>query len=225
MMRVLVVEDEPKMAAALARGLRGAGYAVDLAHDGEEALFQAGAYDYDAVVLDVMLPGADGFQVCDALRQRGGWQPVLMLTARDGIDDRIRGLDTGADDYLVKPFAFDELLARLRALIRRGPVERPARLEVGELTVDPARHLVTLGGAEIALSPREFALLEFLVRHPGEVVSRTTLLEHVWDQHYPGSTNIVDVYVSQLRRKLDPPGGARLIHTVRGVGFRLDAED
>jgi two-component system, OmpR family, response regulator len=224
-MRVLVVEDEPKMAAALARGLRGVGYAVDLAHDGEEALFQSGVYEYDAVILDVMLPGADGFEVCEAMRRRGGRQPVLMLTARDDVDDRISGLDTGADDYLVKPFVFEELLARLRALIRRGPVERPARMEIGALTVDPARHQVMVADEEVALSPREFALLEFLAMHAGEVVSRTTLLEHVWDQHYPGSTNVVDVYVSQIRRKLDGAGSDPLIQTVRGVGFRLDAGD
>jgi two-component system OmpR family response regulator len=222
-MRVLVVEDEPKMAAAIARGLRGSGYAVDVAHDGEEALFQANVYEYDAVILDVMLPGANGFQVCKALREAGAWQPVLMLTARDAIEDRIRGLDGGADDYLVKPFVFDELLARLRALIRRGPAERPATLQVGELSLDPARHEVALGGKEVALSPREFALLEFLARHAGEVVSRTRLLEHVWDQHYPGSTNVVDVYVSQLRKKLESGSRPRLIHTVRGIGFRLES--
>jgi two-component system OmpR family response regulator len=220
-MRVLVVEDEPKMAAALARGLRGAGYAVDVASDGDEALFQANVYEYDAVVLDLMLPGTDGFAVCDQLRRSGSWQPVLMLTARDGVEDRIRGLDTGADDYLVKPFAFDELLARLRALIRRGPSERPATIGVGDLEVDPATHRVTLADEEVALSPREFGVLEFLARRAGEVVSRSELLEHVWDQHFPGSTNVVDVYVSQLRRKLERPGSRRLIETVRGVGFIL----
>jgi two-component system OmpR family response regulator len=222
-MRLLVVEDEPKMAAALARGLRGAGYAVDLASDGEEAVYEATSRDYDAVVLDVMLPGADGFEVCERLRADGRWQPVLMLTARDGVDDRIRGLDTGADDYLVKPFSFDELLARLRALLRRAPGERPARVEAGELVVDPASHEVRLGGEPIDLSPREFSLLELLARHAGEAIPREAILEHVWDRSQTGSTNIVDVYVSQIRRKLERDGHPRLIHTVRGIGFRLEA--
>jgi two-component system OmpR family response regulator len=222
-MRLLVVEDEPKMAAALARGLRGAGYAVDLASDGDEAVYEAGSRDYDAVVLDVMLPGADGFAVCERLRQNGRWQPVLMLTARDGVDDRIRGLDTGADDYLVKPFAFDELLARLRALLRRSPGERPAKIRAGELVVDPARHEAILGGRRVDLSPREFSLLELLARRAGDTVSRASLLEHVWDRREVGDTNIVDVYMSQIRRKLESSGEPRVIHTVRGVGFRLEA--
>jgi two-component system OmpR family response regulator len=223
-MRVLVVEDEIKMADALARGLRRVGYAVDLAVDGEEAIGHASVYDYDAIVLDVMLPGQDGFQVCRDLRGKEKWPPVLMLTARDGVEDRIRGLDSGADDYLVKPFAFDELLARLRALLRRHPGERPARIVVGDLEVDPARHAVVRAGHSVELTAREFALLEFLARHSGDVVSRTHLLEHVWDMNYTGSTNIVDVYVSYLRRKLEQPFGRPLIRTVRGVGYSLESE-
>ncbi len=212
------------MAAALGRGLRGAGYAVDLASDGEEALYKADLRRYDAIVLDVMLPGADGFAVCDRLRERGGREPVLMLTARDGVDDRIHGLDMGADDYLVKPFAFDELLARLRALLRRGAGERPAKLVTGELVVDPASHVVTFASTPVDLSPREFALVELLARRANEVVSRDALLEGVWDRYEPGSTNIVDVYVSQIRRKLERAGAPTMIHTVRGVGFRIGAQ-
>jgi two-component system OmpR family response regulator len=170
-------------------------------------------------VLDVMLPGRDGFAVCRGLRDRGCWAPVLMLTARGGVADRIAGLDAGADDYLAKPFAFGELLARLRALLRRAPADRPARLEVGDLVVDPATHEVRRGRRDIALTAREFAVLEFLARHPGQAITRTRLLEHVWDANYLGSTNIVDVYVGYLRRKLDEPP---LIRTIRGVGFALD---
>jgi two-component system OmpR family response regulator len=223
-MRLLLVEDDVKLAAALQRGLQREGYAVDLSRTGDEALVQADVYDYDVVVLDVMLPGRDGFSVCRALRQKEHWSPVLMLTARDDVSDRIRGLDAGADDYLVKPFDFGELLARLRALIRRGPSERPSVLEVGDLRVDPATRVVTRGGEEVELTAREFGVLEFLARHAGEVVSRTRLLEHVWDEHYGGSTNVVDVYVGYLRKKLENPSGPRLIRTVRGVGFMLEAE-
>jgi two-component system OmpR family response regulator len=218
-MRILLVEDDVKLARALARGLRRHAYAVDVADDGDQALAHCTVYDYDLVVLDVMLPGRDGFSVCRALRARGAGQPVLMLTARDAVDDRIHGLDAGADDYLPKPFDFGELLARLRALVRRVPAERPARLEVGELVVDPARHEVRWRGAPVRLTAREFAVLEHLARHAGEVVTRTALLDHVWDENYLGSTNIVDQYVGALRRKL----GATLIQTVRGSGFRLAA--
>jgi two-component system OmpR family response regulator len=218
-MRILLVEDDAKLARALAKGLRGHGYAVDLAGDADEALLRAGVYAYDAVVLDIMLPGRDGFAVCRALRERGVAAPVLMLTARDAVDDRIRGLDAGADDYLPKPFDFGELLARMRALLRRGAAGREPELRVGDLVVDPATHEVALGGRAVELTAREFAVLEYLARHPGEVVSRTTLLEHVWDENFEGSTNVVDVYVGYLRRKLREP----LIATVRGVGFRLDA--
>ena len=223
-MRLLVVEDERKMAEALANGLRRSGYAVDLTHDVETALANARVYDYDAVVLDVMLPGRNGFDLCQALRSEHRWSPILMLTARDGVADRIRGLDAGADDYLVKPFAFEELLARLRALVRRQPAERPSRLVVGDLTVDPATHEVTRADRDVNLTAREFAVLEFLARRPGEVVTRTDLLEHVWDQNYLGSTNVVDVYVGYLRKKLELPFGRSLIRTVRGVGFVLEPE-
>jgi two-component system, OmpR family, response regulator len=223
-MRLLLVEDDAKLAGALQRGLQREGYAVDLARTGDEAVTQARVYDYDAVVLDVMLPGRDGFSVCETLRSKERWAPVLMLTARDLVGDRIRGLDAGADDYLVKPFDFGELLARLRALIRRGPSERPAILEVGDLVVDPSRHVVTRRGVEVELTAREFGVLEFLTRHAGEVVSRTQLLEHVWDENYVGSTNVVDVYVGYLRKKLERPFRRPLIRTVRGVGFVLESE-
>jgi two-component system OmpR family response regulator len=221
-MRLLLVEDDDKLARAVGRGLRDEGYAVDVEADGDGALAQASVYEYDAVVLDVMLPGRDGFAVCRGLRERGCWAPVLMLTARGQVADRIRGLDAGADDYLAKPFDFGELLARLRALLRRAPADRPARLEVGDLVVDPATHQVFRGSRAVELTAREFAVLEFLARHPGEAISRTRLLEHVWDENYLGSTNIVDVYVGYLRRKLEAAGGAPLIRTIRGVGFALD---
>jgi two-component system OmpR family response regulator len=222
-MRLLVVEDDEKLLRALQRGLQREGYAVDLAVTGDEALAQADAYDYDAVVLDVMLPGKDGFAVCRELRSNEQWVPVLMLTARDHVKDRIRGLDAGADDYLVKPFDFGEMLARLRALTRRGPSERPTVVEVGDLHIDPAAHIVTRAGRDVDLTPREFALLLFLARRAGEVVPRTELLEHVWDESEDGSTNVVDVYVGYLRRKLERPFRRRqLIRTVRGVGFMLE---
>jgi len=219
-MRLLLVEDDAKLAGAVCRGLRAEGYAVDHAADGEDALTDAHVFDYDAVVLDLMLPRRDGFEVCRTLRDRGDGVPILVLTARGGVDDRIRGLDAGADDYLAKPFDFGELLARLRALIRRGPSERPPELRVGELVVDPARHAVTLAGEPVELTAREFAVLEYLARRPGELVRRTELLDHVWDANFEGSTNIVDVYVGYVRRKLGRP----LIRTVRGAGFVLEAE-
>jgi len=217
--RLLLVEDNLKLSTAVSRGLRAEGYAVDVAGDGEAALLQAAVWEYDAVILDLMLPLRDGFEVCRGLRERGSWVPILMLTARGGIDDRIRGLDAGADDYLPKPFDFGELLARVRALVRRKPAERPVRLEVGELVVDPATREVLYHGTPVDLTAREFAVLEYLARHPGQVVSRSTLLDHVWDSNYEGSTNIVDVYVGHLRRKL---ASTELIKTVRGVGFVLD---
>ena len=221
-MRVLVVEDEVKMVRAIRRGLEHEGYAVDSASDGDEGLYLATENAYDAIVLDVMLPGIDGFEVCRRLRAERRWAPVLMLTALDAVADRIEGLDVGADDYLVKPFAFGELLARLRALIRRGGVERPAVLRAGDVILDPAAHAVTRSGQRVELSAREFALLEFLMRHPGEVVSRTAILEHVWDYSYDGLSNVVDVYVGYLRRKLEQPFGRTLIRTVRGVGYVLE---
>jgi len=218
-MRVLLVEDDKRLSGSLARGLRCEGYAVDLAASGEQALSAAHVHDYDLVILDVMLPGPDGVAVCRALREAGSWCPVLMLTARDGVADRVRGLDAGADDYLIKPFDFGELVARARALMRRGTPERPTVITAGDLEVDPAARSVTRAGRRIALSTREFAVLEFLVRRAGKIVSRTELLEHVWDRNYEGSTNIIDVYVGYLRRKLENPFGQPLIHTVRGAGY------
>lgn len=223
-MRLLVVDDDVKLLRAVARGLRNEGYAVDVAADGDAALMQAAVWEYDGIVLDVMLPRRDGLEVCQLLRERGCWAPVLMLTARGQISDRIAGLDVGADDYLSKPFDFGELLARLRALTRRAPPQRPSRLQVGDLVVDPATHEVQRLGEPVRLTAREFSVLEFLARHPGEVISRTTLLEHVWDENHLGSTNIVDQYVGALRRKLEVPFDRPLIRTVRGVGFRLEAQ-
>jgi two-component system OmpR family response regulator len=220
--RLLVVEDDVKLASALARGLRGEGYAVDVCGDGEAALVQAAVYDYDGMLLDVMLPGRDGLDVCRELRARGCWAPILALTARTRVGDRVSGLDAGADDYLPKPFDFDELLARLRALVRRAPAERPVQLQLGALTVDPATHQVRLDGDPLVLTAREFAVLEYLARHAGEAVSRTRLLDHVWDANFAGSTNVVDQYVGALRRKLRGTG-APSIRTLRGVGFRLEA--
>jgi len=223
-MRVLIVEDETKMAALLQRGLREDGVAADVAAAGEDAVWMAGATDYDAIVLDVMLPGIDGFDVCRRLRADGIRSPVLMLTARDAVDDRVRGLDTGADDYLVKPFSFAELSARLRALTRRGPVDRAPVLAVGDLSLDPATRQVRRGGTEIGLSAREFALLETLMRHPGQVLDRLQLLDHVWDGDYENRSNVIDVYIRYLREKVDRPFGVASIETVRGAGYRLRAD-
>jgi two-component system OmpR family response regulator len=224
-MRLLLVEDDAKLVRALQRGLEREGYEVDVAKTGDEALARAEENDYEAVVLDVMLPGVDGFSVCRELRGSGRWVPVLMLTARDHIKDRIRGLDAGADDYLVKPFDFGELLARLRAMSRRGPSERPVAIEVGDLRVDPAAHAVTRAGRNVELTPREFALLHHLARRAGEVVRREELLEQVWEDTEDASANVVDVYVGYLRRKLERPfRRRRLIRTVRGVGFILEAK-
>jgi len=220
-MRVLIVEDEVKMSGLLQRGLRAEGMAVDVAGRGEDALWMAGSTEYDAVVLDVMLPGIDGFEVCRRLRADGVWAPVLMLTARDKVADRVAGLDGGADDYLTKPFSYSELLARLRALARRGAAERPAVLAVGDLTLDPAARRVRRGDAEIDLSPKEFAILEIFMRHPGEALSRFQLLEHAWDYDYENRSNVVDSFVRLLRRKIDKPFGRQSIETVRGVGYRL----
>src|SRR2546423_7453611 len=216
-MRVIVVEDELRMASLIRRGLVKEGLAADIAPNGEEALVSARASDYDAIVLDVMLPGINGFEPCRRLREGGVWAPVLMLTARDSVEDRVAGLDTGADDYLVKPFAFAELLARLRALARRGEPERPSVLEVDDLRLDPASRQVWRGGQEIALSAKEFALLETFMRRAGEVLSRLHLLEHAWDFAYENRSNIVDVYVRHLRQKI----GRDSLETVRGAGYRL----
>jgi two-component system, OmpR family, response regulator len=220
-MRVLIVEDQPKMASLIRRGLRQEGMAADVAKEGEEALVKAGATEYDAIVLDVMLPGIDGFEVCRRLRDDGVWSPVLMLTARDGVEDRVAGLDSGADDYLVKPFSYAELLARLRALARRGPVERPTELQVGDLRLDPASRRAWRGDQEIDLSTKEFAVLEIFMRRPGEVLSRFQLLEHAWDYDYENRSNVVDSYVRLLRKKIDRPFGTESIETVRGAGYRL----
>jgi two-component system, OmpR family, response regulator len=220
-MRVLVVEDEVKMAALLRRGLSEEGLAVDVAEEGERALLMAGASDYDAVVLDVMLPGIDGFETCRRLRRDGVWAPVLMLTARGSLDDRVVGLDGGADDYMVKPFAFAELLARLRALVRRGTVERPAAIEVGDLRLDPGTRQVWRGETEIDLSSKEFTLLETFMRHAGYVLSRSQLLEQAWEYDFEHRSNVVEVYIRYLRRKIDVPFDVNSIETVRGAGYRL----
>jgi two-component system, OmpR family, response regulator len=223
-MRVLVVEDESKLRELLRRGLDEEGYAADVADRGEEALWMAHAVSYDAIVLDVMLPGADGFEVCRQLRGNGVWAPVLMLTARDEIDDRVSGLDAGADDYLTKPFAFEELLARLRALARRAPAERPPVIEVGDLRLDPAAHRAWRGERELDLTAKEFALLELFMRRPGVTLSRTQLLDGAWDIAFERRSNVVDVYVRYLRDKVDRPFGRNSIQTLRGVGYRLSAE-
>jgi two-component system OmpR family response regulator len=221
-MLVLVVEDEVKMARALRRGLEQEGYSVELSADGDDAVAKASDKEFDAIVLDVMIPGRDGFAVCRELREHGNWSPVLMLTARDAVEDRIRGLDAGADDYLIKPFAFGELLARLRAIVRRDPAPRPSVLEFAGVVLDPASRRVTRDDVPVELSAREFALLEFLMRHPGEVLSRSRILEHVWDYNYDHFSNVVDVYIGYLRRKLEHPFGRPLIRTVRGVGYAID---
>ncbi len=221
-MRLLVVEDDRKLSRALRRGLEQEGYEVDIADNGDTALELATEHEYDAVVLDVMLPGRDGFAVCRALRESERWVPVIMLTARADVTDRIRGLDEGADDYLVKPFDFGELLARLRALIRREPPERGALIEAGDLEVDPETRIARRDGDEIELTARELAVLEVLARNAGHVVTREELLGQVWDEDYDGSPNVVDVYVGYLRKKLERPSGPRLIRTVRGIGFVLE---
>jgi two-component system OmpR family response regulator len=209
------------MAALLRRGMEEEAIAVDVAREGEDALVRASATEYDAIVLDVMLPGIDGFETCRRLREDGVWAPILMLTARDAVEDRIEGLDRGADDYLLKPFSFAELLARLRALARRGAVERPPVLEVGDLRLDPASRRVWRGDAEISLSAKEFALLEAFMRRPGRVLTRFQLLEHAWDYEYENRSNVVDVYVRYLREKIDRPFGLDTLETVRGAGYRL----
>jgi two-component system, OmpR family, response regulator len=224
-MRVLIVEDELRMASLIRRGLTNEGLAADVAVRGADALWMAEAHDYDAVLLDVMLPDVDGFEVCRRLRAAGVWAPVLMLTARDSVEDRVAGLDSGADDYLVKPFSFAELLARLRALARRGDGERPAVLVVDDLRLDPATRDVVRGSTPIQLTAKEFALLETFMRRAGEVLSRLHLLEHAWDFAYENRSNIVDVYVRRLRRKIDEPFERSSLETVRGAGYRLRRED
>jgi two-component system OmpR family response regulator len=223
-MRILVVEDDPKMAGLLRRGLQEDGHAADVARVGDDALWMAQAVEYDAIVLDLLLPGLDGIEVCRRLRGNGVWSPVLMLTARDAVEDRVAGLDAGADDYLAKPFSFSELLARLRALARRGSPERPTVLEVGDLRLDPATAQVWRNGTEIHLSAKELALLETFMRRPGDVLSRDHLLEHAWDYAYDNRSNVVDVYIRYLREKIDRPFGCHSIETVRGLGYRLRRE-
>ena len=220
-MRVLVVEDERKLGTLLVRGLREEGHAADHAERGEDALWMAGSVEYDVIVLDVMLPGLDGFGVCRRLREKEIWTPVLMLTARDAVDDRVEGLDSGADDYLTKPFAFNELLARLRALTRRNAAERPTVLEVGDLRLDPAARRVWRGDTEIELSTKEFAMLEAFMRRPGHALTRVQLLGSAWDMAFESRSNVVDVYVRYLREKIDRPFGCETIETIRGVGYRL----
>jgi two-component system OmpR family response regulator len=220
-MRVLVVEDEARMARLLRRALEEEGHAVDTAGDGPEGLWLATENHYAAIILDVMLPGLDGIEVCRRLRAAGEWAPVLMLTARDQVGDRVRGLDAGADDYLVKPFSLLELAARLRALVRRDDRSRPAVLAVGDLSLDPARKQAWRDGTELQLSPREFSLLEFFLRHPGTVLTRSQIIEAVWDFAYDGGSNVVDQYVNYLRRKVDAPFGRTDLETVRGMGYRL----
>jgi DNA-binding response OmpR family regulator len=221
--RVLVVEDDERMARAIQRGLQSEGFAVDVALDGTDGLWHATEFTYDALVLDVMLPGIDGYELCRRLRAAGNWAPILVLTARDGELDETRALDLGADDYLAKPFSYQVLVARLRALLRRGRPARPTVLTAGDLRLDPATHAVWRGDTPVALSPRQFAVLELFMRRPGEVLSKTVILEHVWDFAYEGDPNIVEVYVGQLRRRIDEPFGRQSLQTIRLVGYRLDA--
>jgi two-component system, OmpR family, response regulator len=224
-MRILVVDDDRRLALAVKRGLTEEGFAVDIADDGIEALWYAAENPYDCIVLDLMMPGTDGLDVCAQLRERGDWTPILMLTAKVGERDEARSLDSGADDFLSKPFSFVVLLARIRALLRRGSRERPAVLEVGPLRLDPASHQVWREDSPIELTPRQFSLLEFLMRRPGEVVSKSAILAHVWDFAFEGSPNIVEVYVAQLRKRIDEPFGTNTLQTVRMVGYRLAAAD
>ena len=219
--RALIVEDEPKLAALLKRGLTEDGHVADVAARGEDALWMARATPYDVIVLDVMLPGVDGFATCRELRKREIWTPVLMLTARDAVEDRVHGLDTGADDYLVKPFSFSELVARMRALARRAPIERPAIVSVGDLRLDPAARRAWRGDVELELSAKEFALLDLFMRRPGVTLSREHLLELGWDIGFEHRSNVVDVYIGYLRAKIDRPFGRESIETVRGAGYRL----
>lgn len=221
-MRILVVEDEEKMARALRRGLENEGYSVETVGTGDDAVFWATETDFDALVLDVMLPGCDGYEVCRRLRAAAVFTPVLMLTSRGAVEDRIAGLDSGADDYLIKPFAFGELLARLRALLRRGPAERTPEIVVGDIVIDPASHTVTRAGVEVSLSPREFALLQYLASNAGQVMRRSDIIDHVWEWDYDGVSNVVDVYIGYLRKKLEEPFRSRVIKSVRGVGYGLE---
>ncbi|GAW48967.1 MULTISPECIES: response regulator transcription factor [unclassified Nocardioides] len=220
-MRVLMVEDEVRLAETVSRGLRAEGFVVDIVHDGAEGLDEAQLRDYDVIVLDIMLPSMNGYDVCRELRKAGVWVPILMLTAKDGEYDEADAFDLGADDYLTKPFSFVVLVARLRALVRRGAPERPTVLTAGDLTLDPATRAVRRGQIDITLTPREFGLLQFLMRHPGEVLSKSEIVQSVWDMNYDGDENVVEVYIGYLRRKIDHPFGTTTIQTMRGAGYRL----
>ena len=222
-MRVLVVEDERRIADFISRGLSEQGYAVDVAYDGDEALQWADVAEFDVIILDVMLPIRDGIEVCHTLRERGLRTPILMLTARDAVEDRVRGLDSGADDYLVKPFAFAELLARLRALTRREPAALGTVLQVGDLILDTTTREASRQGMSLELTSKEYALLEYLIRHPNQVLTRTMIAEHVWNYDFDNATNVIDVHIRNLRRKIDDPFLTRLIQTVRGAGYRISA--
>jgi two-component system, OmpR family, response regulator len=222
--RVLVVEDEVLLADGIRKGLEAEGFAVDVVHDGTDGLWRAREHDYDVIVLDIMLPGVNGYRLCATLRAEDNWTPVLMLTAKDGDLDEAEALDTGADDYLTKPFAHVVLVARLRALVRRGQPPRPVVLSAGDLRLDPGSHRVWRGDEEVTLTARETALLEFLLRHVGDVVSKRDILGHVWDDDFDGDPNIVEVYIRHLRNKLDRPFGRAAIETVRGAGYRVDPE-
>jgi two-component system OmpR family response regulator len=223
-MRVLVVEDEVRLAAGLRNGLEAEGFAVDVAANGTDGLWMAREHPFDAIVLDIMLPGLNGYRLCAALRAEGNWTPILMLTAKDGEWDEVEGLDTGADDYLSKPFSYAVLLARLRCLLRRGAGERPAVLSAGDLRMDPAARRVWRGDVEVELTARELALLELLLRHSGDVLPKREIIAHVWDDDFEGDANIVEVYVRHLRNKLDRPYGRQAIQTIRGCGYRLAAD-
>lgn len=223
-MRILLVEDEPRVAHFVAKGLRERSYAVDVAGDGETALYQTEINFYDIIILDVMLPGRDGFEVCRELRERGAKTPVLMLTARDAVDDRVEGLDSGADDYLIKPFDFKELLARVRALLRRAQELRPAVLRVADLTLNTASHTASRAGKRVELTAKEYALLEYFALHPGRLLGREEIAEHVWDENFDPMSNVIDVYVRRLRKKVDEGFDRPLIHTRRGSGYILSAQ-
>ena len=222
-MRILVVEDEEHLAAAIADGLSAEGFDVDVEHNGNDGLWRAREGSYDAIVLDIMLPGLNGYRICSTLRAEGDWTPILMLTAKDGEFDEAEALDTGADDFLSKPFSFVVLTARLRALLRRGTPQRPAVLSAGDLHLDPATHRCWREETEVVLTPREFSLLEYLLRRAGQVATRAEILDHVWDPAYDGDSNVVEVYVGYLRKKIDTPFRRRALETVRGVGYRLSA--
>ena len=224
-MRILLVEDEPQIADFIARGLSENGYSVDTARDGDEALHWPSVADFDVIILDVMLPSIDGMEVCRTLRGQSVRTPILMLTARDAVEDRVQGLDSGADDYLVKPFAFAELLARVRALIRREPVLQDNTLRVGDLVMDTVTRQVTRSAASVELTAKEFSLLEYLMRHPNQVLSRTVIAEHIWNYDFDNATNVIDVHVKNLRKKIDEGYEPKLIHTVRGAGYRISARE